>query len=231
MKILVLTSCTGKKKHKCSNQLTREDFVSPKRLRQRTEELKDFETPAAEMYTGSQHQCLMAGLKEIREAYGSTVIDLHIISAGYGLLSEDNGIVPYDVTFEKKKKEILKLSDSLQIHERVETLIAGYDCVFFLLGKEYVQALQLPFAVPDTVTQIFLAAPSWKSIFSNFLPDIHVVCVGADLANPLDGATNYNLKGFVFKQLCDVVLHEGLEVFEKVRQAPQEILNIVLANR
>ena len=227
MRILVITSCTGKKKYKCSKQLTCEDFVSPKLLHRRTAELKDFKTPAAEMYTGSQHQCLMAGLKEIREVHGSTVVDLHIVSAGYGLLCEDDVIVPYNVTFRKRKKEILELSDSLQIHECVETLIAGYDLVFFLLGKEYVQALQLPFAVPDTVTQIFLAAPSWKYVFSDFLPDIHVVCAGTDLAKQLDGANNYNLKGFVFKQLCDVVRREGLQVFEKVRQAPQEILNIV----
>lgn len=230
MKILVITSCGSKKKYKCSKQLTREDFVSPELLHRRTKELKDYKTPAAEMYTGPQHQCLMAGLKEIREVHGPTVVDLHIVSAGYGLLCEDNVIVPYNVTF-GKRREIRGLSDNLQIHECVETLIAGYDLVFFLLGEKYVRALQLPFVVPDTVTQIFLAAPSWKSVFSDFLPDIHVVCAGTDLAKQLDGATNYNLKGFVFKQLCRVVLREGLQVFEKVRQAPQEILNIVLANR
>ena len=229
MRILVITSCTGKKKHKCSKQLTREDFVSPKLLHRRTAELKDFKTPAAEMYTGSQHQCLMAGLKEIREVYGLTVVDLHIVSAGYGLLCEDNVIVPYNVTFGKRKREILELSDSLQIHECVETLIAGYDLVFFLLGEKYVRALQLPFEVPDTVTQIFLLGTGYKKLIPDS-PNVHFVPAGSDLAREL-GVMGVALKGFVFKQVCDVVLCEGLQVFEKVRQAPQEILNIVLENR
>ena len=99
---------------------------------------------------------------------------------------------------------------------------------FYLLGKEYVQALQLPFKIPDTITQIFLAAPSWKNIFSGFLPDIHVVCAGDDLANQLDGATRYNLKGFVFKRLCDAAYRDGLYVFEQIRRNPQMLVKIVL---
>ena len=126
------------------------------------------------------------------------------------------------------KKKILELSNNLQIHERVETLIADYDLVFFLLGKKYVQALQLPFKIPDTVTQIFLAAPSWKYVFSKFLPDIHIVCAGRDLANQLDGATGYNLKGFVFKGLCDIVYRNGLHVFEQIRRDPQMLVKIVI---
>ncbi len=232
MKILVITSCTSEKKHKTANQLQPEDFLSVERLAARSAELKSFKTPAAEMYTGRQHRLLMEGLEQIRACYGEKVVDLHIISAGYGLLSESDVIVPYNVTFQNlKTKQLLARSDSLQLHERVETLIADYDLVFFLLGKEYVQALQLPFKIPSTITQIFLAAPSWKYVFSNFLSDIHVVCAGRDLADQFDGANNYNLKGFIFKKVCEVVCHEGLQVFEKMRQSPQRIPDIVLANR
>ena len=65
MKILVITSCTGWKKHKPQNQLKYEDFASPERLCQRTEELKDFKEPAAKMYTGQQHRYLMEGLEKV----------------------------------------------------------------------------------------------------------------------------------------------------------------------
>lgn len=229
MRILVITSCTGRKKHKPSNQLKCEDFASPERLRQRTAELKDFKEPAAKMYTGEQHRYLMTGLKRLREIYDQTVADLHIISAGYGLLGESDVIVPYNVTFTGlKKKELLERSGNLQIHEQVETLIEGYDLVFYLLGKEYVQALQLPFNIPDTITQVFLAAPSWKYVFSKFLSDIHVVCAGRDLADQIDGATGYNLKGFVFKKLCDIVYRDGLQVFEQIRRTPQTLVKIIL---
>ena len=229
MKILVITSCTSLKKHKPLNQLKYEDFASPERLRQRTAELKDFKASAADMYTGQQHRYLMAGLKQLRKIYGQAVTDLHIISDGYGLLSEDDVIVPYDVTFQKlKKKAILERSDNLQIHEQVETLIEGYDLVFYLISKQYVQALQLPFKIPDASTHVFLAAPSWKYIFLDFLPGIHVVCAGDDLANQFDGATRRNLKGFVFKKLCDVVCRDGFHVFEQIRRDPQLLIEIVI---
>ena len=168
-------------------------------------------------------------LKHLRKTYSQTVADLNIISAGYGLLSEEDVIVPYNVTFSGLKKgELLERSNSLKLHEQVTSLISEYDLVFFLLGKEYVQALQLCFQIPDTVTQIFLAAPSWKYVFSGFLSGIHVVCTGSDLVDQLDGATGYNLKGFVFKRLCDAICRDGLQVFEQIRRDPQMLIKIVL---
>ena len=230
MRILVVTSCTGRKKHKPPNPLKYEDFASPECLHRRTAELKDFKATAAEMYTGQQHRYLMAGLEKVREVYGSTVVDLHIISAGYGLLAEDDDIVPYNITFSGlNKADFLARSNSLQIHERVETLIAGYDLVFFLLGEKYVQALQLPFEVPDTVTQIFLLGTGYRKLIPDS-PNAHFVPTGSSLAREL-GVMGVALKGFVFKQLCEVVRREGLQVFEKIRQNPHLIPNIVLANR
>ena len=182
------------------------------------------------MYTGQQHQHLVAGLEEVRKVYGSAVVDLHIISAGYGLLAEDDIIVPYNVTFQNlKTKQLLARSNRFQLHERVETLISGYDLVFFLLGKEYVQALQLPLEVPDTVTQIFLLGTGYKKLIPDS-PNVHFVPAGSALAREL-GVMGVTLKGFVFKQVCDVVRREGLQVFEKVRQSPQGIPDIALANR
>ncbi len=230
MHILVITSCTGRKKHKPPNQLNYEDFDSSERFHRRTVELKGFKVPAAEMYTGQQHQHLMAGLEEVRKVYGLAVIDLHIISAGYGLLAEDDVIVPYNVTFSGLNRgDLLARSDSLQLHEHVETLIAGYDLVFFLLGKEYVQALQLPFEVPDRVTQIFLLGTGYRKLIPDS-PNVHFVPAGSDLAREL-GVMGVALKGFVFKLLCKVIRRDGLQVFEKVRQNPQLIPKIALANR
>ncbi len=229
MKILVITSCTGRKKHRPPNQLKYEDFASPEEFHRRTAELKDFKTAAAEMYTGQQHRYLMAGLEKVRKVYGASVVDLHIISAGYGLIAEDEAIVPYNVTFSGLNSgDLFALSNGLQIHKRVETLIAGYDLVFFLLGKEYVQALQLPFEVPNTVPQIFLLGAGYRRLIPD-LPNIHFVPAGSGLARKL-GVMSVALKGFVFKQLCEVVCREGLSIFEKVKQNPQLILNTVLVN-
>ena len=184
------------------------------------------EAPAAKMYTGLQHRRLMEGLKQVRQVYGEQAVDLAIVSAKYGLLSECKVIAPYNCTFQGlRTNEILERSDSLQIHEKTEDLIKGYDLVFFLLGNEYVQALQLPFDVPDTVTQIFLLGKTHKGLIP-YLPNVHFVPAGSELARELS-VMGIALKGVVFKKLCGAVCREGLEVFERVRQNPQLILDLV----
>ena len=228
MRILVITSCTSEKKYVPENQLKYEDFDSPENLHKRSVELKFYEKPAAKMYIGAQHRFLMTGLKQVREKYGKDVVDLNIISAGYGLIRENKVIVPYDVTFGSKKQEIIELSDKRQIPEQIKALISDYDLVFFLLGQKYVQALQCSFKIHDAVTQIFLAAPSWKRLIPDHLQNIHVVCVGADLVDRLEGASRYNLKGFIFKRLCEEACRQGFEVFEEVKQDPQRLIEIIL---
>ena len=182
MRILVITACTAWKKHKPPNQLTWDDFVSPDRLPERIRELKTFETPAAQMYKGRGHLCVMNGVKNLRHRFGQGVIDVRIISAGYGLLDEAEIIVPYNVAFRKvttgktlTRDELLDRYTHLQIHKDVERLILGYNLVFFLLGQDYVKALELPLNVPDTVTQIFLAPPSWQRMIPDCSPNVHVV--------------------------------------------------------
>lgn len=226
MKTLIITSCTNNKKHKPANQLQPEDFLSVERRGVRSTELKSFETSAAEMYTGQQHRHLMAGLEEVREVYGSAILDLHIISAGYGLLAEDDVIVPYNVTFSGlNKRDLLARSNSLRLHESVETLIAGYDLAFFLLGKEYVRALQLPFEVPDTVTQIFLLGDTHRKLIPD-LPNIYFISAGKSLAREFN-TTCTTLKGLAFRKLCEVVCCEGFHVFKQIEQNPQRLVEIL----
>ena len=226
MRILVITSCTGRKKFKPSNQLEYEDFNSSERLCQRTAELDKFKTSAVYMYTGQQHIYLMDGLNQLRETYGQTVVDLSIMSAGYGLLGEEDIIVPYNVTFQGlKKKEIMDRSHKHKFNKHVESLISNYELVVYLLGKEYVQALKLPFQNADLVTQIFLLGKTHREL----IPDIyntHFVAAGSDLARNLN-VMGVALKGFVFKKLCEAACREGLQVFVQIKQNPQRLMRIV----
>ncbi len=200
MKILVISSCTSKK------------------LRRKA--------PAGEIYTGGQHRHLMEGLDKVRGRFGEQAMDLTIISAKHGLLKESDVIEPYNFTFKGlRKREILEHSDRLQIHEKTEASIREYDLVFFLLGKEYVQALQLPFDVPDTVTQIYLLGPTHRELIPD-LPNVHFIPAGRDLARHI-GVMITDLKGDVFKRLCCIAHREGMGVFETVRQRPQQIFDFI----
>ena len=223
MKILVISSCTSKK--------------------------LNHNAPAAKMYTGQQHTLLMEGVNQVRACHGQSSLDVAIISAEYGLLNENDVIAPYNVTFQgMKKAEILEKSRRLQLRERVAALIARYDVVFFLLGKEYVQALQLPLeesrpggnasrpgglsyrgGVPESVTQIFLLGAGYRRLIPD-APNVHFVPAGSALSRTL-GVMGVALKGFVFKKMCEAVCREGLNLFAELRQKPQMIRDIVLAGK
>ena len=227
VKVLVLTSCTSAKKYNPTNLLVIEDFDSSDGLTRRIEELKNYKTEASEMYTGIQHISLMQGLKKVWSRYGVSVVDLYIISAGYGLLGRNDIIVPYEVTFSgMTDKQILERSNFLDIHKQVESLIEQYDLVLFLLGREYIIALRLPFHVSNTVTQIFLIGPTYRKLIPD-LPNTFLVPAGRDLAAQLR-TTRIALKGVLLHRLCETVYQEGLPVFEAIKQNPYLIIDNVL---
>ncbi len=102
-RVLIVTSCTGEKRFKPTNQLTLEDFKDSNWLKSRSNELAEFTCPASQMYTGLQHLRLIEGVYLLRQSLGREAVDLVIISAGYGLIPENKIIVPYEVTFNTMK--------------------------------------------------------------------------------------------------------------------------------
>ena len=158
-RILVITSCTGEKREKPTNQLIQSDFYETEQLKSREEELADFATPASQLYTGYQHLQVMKGVNHLRDALGSEVIDLMILSAGYGLIPEDQIIVPYEVSFNTMTgQEIDEWSRFLDIHRSLEQAIHNYDLIFILLGENYIRSLSLPIEVKAKQTFIFLTS-------------------------------------------------------------------------
>src|SRR4051812_42194422 len=107
MRILVITSCTGQKSVKDERQLTLEDFQKgAEHVAARQSELSQVLTPAGTLYTGQQHKRLMRGVRQFRTTRSDQgdVIDLCIVSAGYGLVADDDLIAPYEATFSGMNK-------------------------------------------------------------------------------------------------------------------------------
>ena len=97
LKTLVITSCTGEKLYHPENQLVQTDFADSELLAKREAELREYKTPAGKIYTGMQHLRLMEGISALRKAFGEDVVDLFIVSAGYGVISEKKEVAPYEV--------------------------------------------------------------------------------------------------------------------------------------
>lgn len=154
MRILVITSCTGKKAVTSDNALTLNDFaLSGKHLLQREQELKELMRPAEELYTGQQHVRLMRGVQTIRE-HGSNngiplKLDLWVLSAGYGMVPGDRKLAPYECTFQgMKSKELREWAGKLKVPDQFREIVhKKYDIALILLGDSYLSACSIDASV------------------------------------------------------------------------------------
>ena len=236
MKILVLTSYTGKQKCKPHNCITRGDREHTRgdrehtaHYKQRIKELTDYGAPAGEMFTGPLHTQLREGLRQIRghEQYGQTKIDQYFPSIYYrvdleeDLVHENDIIVPFNV---KPRSGTGNIDyDETARSDRVQALIERYDLVFSLLAKYDFLPLEHLFQIQYEVPLILLVARSWKVS----VPESRLV-YAADLVGQIDGVSNYNYQGAVFRKLCEAACRKGFGVFEHVKQDPQQLIEIAL---
>ena len=143
--ILIITSCTGEKAIEHENELTMDDLRrGSAHIAQREAELADVMLPAEELYTGMQHKRLMRGIAAIR-GNKSYKVNLHILSAGYGLVPGSRKLAPYDATFNSmKKQELVDWSRFLDVPQdiRIE-LSKPFDLALILLGDGYLRACDL----------------------------------------------------------------------------------------
>lgn len=163
MKIRIITSCTGEKKHSPENQLNQSDFEHLFELeifQARECELDYFRTSAAELYTGQQHVRLMRGVNALSRQYGAESIDLWILSAGYGIIPGNRAIVPYECTFQgMKSSEIHQWASHLRVPEEARRFFSQQsDLTLVLLGDSYLQALQLDDQVVFNAPTLFLTS-------------------------------------------------------------------------
>ncbi len=212
-KILIITSCTKDKlslpnglyKHQLTpDQLW--DEQDDDRITRDFGELEKYRVPAGQLYRGSQHKQLMQGVELLRRAFGRDVVDVKIISAGFGLVSEEQLLPPYNATFaDLHTSKILSISRRLYIPQKINQLMGeSYDCAFFLLGDSYLLSIGLPFSQKPNFPCLFLAGPSSHKRVPRRAP-YYFVRVGQDDSI----AFSYNLvglKGQLFKLFTEQVV-------------------------
>ena len=120
MRTLVITPCTAKKRGDVPDPAYAADLANDERQRRAESRLAAFACPAAEMYTGTHHRLVMDGLRQVWGRWGRDIVELAILSGGYGLLRADDVISPYDVTFDQfDDAELRRWVARLRIPERV----------------------------------------------------------------------------------------------------------------
>jgi hypothetical protein len=94
------------------------------------------------MYTGPQSSELVKAVDLLR-AIPSVAVQLVIISAGFGILHEEDLVPPYDCSFTSMKMtKLRKQAKKLKIKESFINLMENdFDLIYLALGKRYMAAL------------------------------------------------------------------------------------------
>ncbi|MCY3414357.1 MAG: hypothetical protein INQ03_22110 [Candidatus Heimdallarchaeota archaeon] len=138
-RILVINSCGKKKILAHDDQPLCEDLNSVEKRAYAIKQYNHLLTPAADLYIGTQAKRVKETVNILRKKHQ---VDYYIISAGFGLLRDDELIPPYECTFSNKgKNEIIKMASNLGIRDRMQRLPTGYDLVYLCLGGKYLDAI------------------------------------------------------------------------------------------
>lgn len=222
MRTLVITPCTAQKRGNVPDPARAVDLADPERRKQAEARLAAFASPAAEMYTGTHHRLVMEGVRAVWERWGRQVLDLMILSGGYGLLRAEEVIIPYEVSLDEFDEVSLpEWAARLRIPEEVANCVRDYDLAFYLLHGRYLAVLDLPLEIPASVQQIVLTA---EEDLSSLPPGANLYPV---VAAEGAAARRWHVKAphvcaFLFGRLCRQVVQHGPVVLEWLHDYPED---------
>jgi hypothetical protein len=212
--VTVVTSCTGDKATDSTEQLQLADFQDGNRMKARERELAALARPAGLMYTGDQHRLVMVGVDALRERFGAGAVTLWIVSAGYGLVSEDRMIVPYNVTFKTMgRRAAREWAQRRTIPQSVRTAIARRPLTVVLLGEDYLRAVEPPVEPSPGERVVFVAKPALKEQLG--APRVTVVPVAKQDARRYH-AGYVALKGRMFELWAKGLARKGPKLWQQV---------------
>jgi hypothetical protein len=222
MNTLVITPCSAKKRSDVPNPARAADLADPERRRQAEARLAAFSQPAMDMYTGIHHRLVVEGVRALWERRGRQVLDVSILSGGYGLLRAEEVIIPYDVSLDEfDAAGLAQWAARLRIPERAATLIRSYDLVFYLLDGRYLSVLGLPLDVPAAIQQIVLTGEEDLSLVPS-APNLHAFVAAGGAAARRWHVKAPHVRGFLFGRLCRQVVRHGPAVLEWLCHHPQD---------
>lgn len=147
MRVLVIDQCSGSKQVPDwftpytadeIDEHSREDLLDG--VRERVPALR-----AEKLYTGRQQQFITEACDQLRDA--GDEVDRVFVSAGFGVVDENEELPPYEVTFnDYTTAEVRERGEKLGIGPDLRSLLNdedAYDIVFVALGSTYIKSFDL----------------------------------------------------------------------------------------
>lgn len=150
MNILVIDQCSGSKEFPEGAPV----FDKHETLEHTAEELLARDNvpgiAARDLYTGRQQGFVKDAVRQLKRSGHD--VTRYFISAGFGLVGEDEPLPPYEVTFSSMSVgEIRDRSRQLKIKQDLRTVLEDttYDIVFFTLGSDYYTSVDIDSMVQE----------------------------------------------------------------------------------
>jgi hypothetical protein len=220
MRTLVITPCSAKKRGSPPDLARAADLADPDRRQELEIRLAAHASPAMHMYAGTHHQLVLEGLQAVWDRWGRGVLELVILSGGYGILRADEEIIPYDVSLsEFEETELADWIGRLGVHGKAAHLVRDYDLVFYLLSGRYLSSLGLPLDVPETIQQIVLTTQEDVALVPA-VPSLHPLVADGPVAARRWHVKAPHVRGFLFGRLCGQISQFGPAVLEWLYRYP-----------
>lgn len=237
MDILVISGCSGDKMYDEVPIGCREiDSASRKDLIQ---ESPDYVARASEMYEGEEHGYVQEAVSNLRK---HATVSWQIVSAGYGLVDEDDEIVGYDCTL-RNIESIVKRArrtghdpealthdeaqrvvgrDTNMVGDLQEALTGGYDLAFIVLSEPYYVAISEALEdIPPEITVVAFASKGSKK----YIGDAYWAPATEEVRKEL-GSNNFRLRGELLKTASEDIDESDLAKFAR---EPETIVEAVPA--
>jgi hypothetical protein len=171
--------------------------------------------PAAQMYTGSHHKSVMAGVGQVRRMLGSGAASVIFLSPVYGTVGERELIAPYSEHFDQKVLWIINRARKLDIPTRIRAGIRGWPLVIFLLHRRVLRAIEPPLEPEPGQRLVFLTAEESRGLLAH--RGVTVVPVTPSDSG-LFGARGAALKGRLFEFYAATLSGEGEKLWKRTLQ-------------
>ncbi|NHK30683.1 MAG: hypothetical protein FK730_04985 [Asgard group archaeon] len=140
MKIVIFASCSKRKSISHPKQPTCYELTSKEALEKYRLSITEKRT-VKDMYRGALNISIVQAISVLRLYFE---VKYYVVSAGYGIIEENDEIPPYDCTFSSmNSEEIQKHANALQIPQDFNQIIGDEkpDLIYLALGKNYLTAL------------------------------------------------------------------------------------------
>jgi hypothetical protein len=222
MRTLVITPCSAKKQVQVQHPARAVDLATPAGRRSAGARLGAHALPAADMYTGTHHRLVMEGIRAVWAACGPEVLELSILSGGFGMLHAEDRIIPYDVSLDEfDEAGLTGWIAQLAIPEQAASIVADHDLVFHLLDGRYLAALSLPLEKTGGVQQIVLTDEESLALVPDRANYTAIVAAGGVAARRWHVKAPH-VRGFLFRRMCLQIVQHGPALLEWLQHHPED---------